>query len=83
LRPGQTANYLPEILRDLGLLALAAWVVVRPPGRVALDSALGLAPGPDDRADGHPYGDHDGDHDGDAGDDGDEDPNDDPHEENQ
>jgi Methylamine utilisation protein MauE. len=44
LRPGETAAYLPEILRDLGLLALAAWVVVRPPGRLALDSALGLAP---------------------------------------
>ncbi len=45
LAPGETASYLPEILRDLGLLALAAWIVMRPPGRVALDSALGLAPG--------------------------------------
>jgi uncharacterized membrane protein YphA (DoxX/SURF4 family) len=44
LAPGETAAYLPEILRDLGLLALAAWIVMRPPGRVALDSALGLAP---------------------------------------
>jgi uncharacterized membrane protein YphA (DoxX/SURF4 family) len=44
LRPGETASYLPEILRDLGLLALAAWVAIRPPGRLALDSALGLAP---------------------------------------
>jgi uncharacterized membrane protein YphA (DoxX/SURF4 family) len=45
LAPGQQANYLPEILRDLGILALAAWVAVKPPGRLALDSALGLAPG--------------------------------------
>jgi uncharacterized membrane protein YphA (DoxX/SURF4 family) len=45
LAPGQQANYLPEILRDLGIFALAAWVAVKPPGRLALDSALGLAPG--------------------------------------
>ena len=44
LPPGQKANYLPEILRDVGFLALAAWVAVRPPGRLALDSALGLTP---------------------------------------
>ena len=34
LPPGQKANYLPEILRDVGFLALAAWVAVRPPGRL-------------------------------------------------
>jgi Predicted membrane protein len=44
LPPGQRANYLPEILRDLGLLALAAWVAIKPPGRLALDAALGLTP---------------------------------------
>jgi uncharacterized membrane protein YphA (DoxX/SURF4 family) len=44
LPPGQRANYLPEILRDLGILALAAWVAVKPPGRLALDAALGLTP---------------------------------------
>lgn len=66
LRPGETADYLPEILRDLGLLVLAAWIVMRPPGRVALDSALGLAPvSPGDESDrDHPdrHDDHD-DHD--------------------
>ncbi|TQM75975.1 putative membrane protein YphA (DoxX/SURF4 family) [Thermopolyspora flexuosa] len=47
LPPGQKANYLPEILRDVGFLALAAWVAVKPPGRFALDTALGLAPAAD------------------------------------
>lgn len=38
---GQT-HYLREILRDSGLLALAAWLVVFPRGRLALDRVLGL-----------------------------------------
>ncbi|MGC5585759.1 MauE/DoxX family redox-associated membrane protein [Ornithinimicrobium sp. W1679] len=37
--PGETA-YLPDLLRDLGLLALAAWLVVRPRTPLALDSLL-------------------------------------------
>ena len=40
--PGETA-YAPEILRDLGLLALALWLVWRPASRLALDPA---EPGP-------------------------------------
>lgn len=39
VEPEDTA-YLPEILRDLGLLALAAWLVVRPRTPLALDSLL-------------------------------------------
>jgi len=50
LPPGQRANYLPEILRDLGILALAAWVAVKPPGRLALDAALGLTPADEDQS---------------------------------
>lgn len=38
---GQT-HYLREIFRDLGFLALAAWLTVFPPGRLALDRVLGL-----------------------------------------
>jgi uncharacterized membrane protein YphA (DoxX/SURF4 family) len=38
---GQT-HYLREIMRDLGFLVLAAWLVVFPRGRFALDRALGL-----------------------------------------
>ncbi|REE99757.1 MauE/DoxX family redox-associated membrane protein [Thermomonospora umbrina] len=34
--------YLGEILRDLGFLALAAWITVWPPGRYALDRKVGL-----------------------------------------
>lgn len=37
--PEDTA-YLPDILRDLGLLALSAWLVVRPRTPLALDSLL-------------------------------------------
>lgn len=37
--PEDTA-YLPEIVRDLGLLALAAWLVVRPRTPFAVDSLL-------------------------------------------
>jgi uncharacterized membrane protein YphA (DoxX/SURF4 family) len=38
---GQT-HYLREILRDLGFLVLAAWLMVFPRGRLALDRVLGL-----------------------------------------
>jgi uncharacterized membrane protein YphA (DoxX/SURF4 family) len=38
---GQT-RYLQEILRDLGFLALAAWIVVLPKSKLALDRMLGL-----------------------------------------
>jgi uncharacterized membrane protein YphA (DoxX/SURF4 family) len=38
---GQT-HYLEEILRDAGLLVLAAWLAVFPRGRLALDRMLGL-----------------------------------------
>ncbi len=36
IAPGQ-AQYAPEILRDLGFLALAAWLIVRPRSAVSLD----------------------------------------------
>ncbi|WP_241661508.1 MauE/DoxX family redox-associated membrane protein [Thermomonospora catenispora] len=41
---GQVADppYLSEIVRDLGFLALAAWIAVWPPGRAAVDRRLGL-----------------------------------------
>ncbi|MQY02266.1 MauE/DoxX family redox-associated membrane protein [Actinomadura macrotermitis] len=35
-------QYLGEILRDTGFLALAAWTAMRPPGRFAVDRLLGL-----------------------------------------
>lgn len=38
---GQT-HYLREIFRDLGFLVLAAWLMVFPRGKFALDRALGL-----------------------------------------
>ena len=38
---GET-HYLREILRDLGFLVLATWLVVFPRGRLALDRVLGL-----------------------------------------
>lgn len=44
LAAGEDPQYLWEIVRDVGLMAAAAWVVWFPPGRLALDSALGLAP---------------------------------------
>ncbi|MCG5212470.1 DoxX family protein [Streptosporangium sp. KLBMP 9127] len=44
LAAGQEPEYFWEIVRDFGIFLLAAWVVWRPPGRLALDSALGLAP---------------------------------------
>jgi uncharacterized membrane protein YphA (DoxX/SURF4 family) len=38
---GQT-HYLREVLRDLGFLVLAAWLMLYPRGRLALDRALGM-----------------------------------------
>jgi len=37
--PGETA-YLPELLRDIGFLLLAGWLLVRPRSLLALDSRL-------------------------------------------
>ncbi|WP_169944944.1 DoxX family protein [Microbispora sp. H11081] len=42
LAAGQDPEYLWELLRDLGLLVCAAWIVVRPASRLSLDSALGF-----------------------------------------
>ncbi|MBB5629374.1 DoxX family protein [Sphaerisporangium krabiense] len=47
LAAGADPGYLWEILRDAGLFLLGAWVAWFPPGRLALDAALGLAPGRD------------------------------------
>lgn len=41
-RAGMGARYLREILRDLGFLVLAGWIVVLPKSRLALDRLLGL-----------------------------------------
>ncbi len=41
-RAGMGARYLLEILRDLGFLAVAGWIVVLPRGRLAMDRLLGL-----------------------------------------
>lgn len=38
---GQT-HYLREVFRDLGFLVLAAWLMVFPRGKLALDRVLGL-----------------------------------------
>ena len=38
--PDAAAKYPGEIARDLGLLALSLWLVVRPRSRLALDSVL-------------------------------------------
>ncbi len=38
---GQT-HYLREILRDIGFLVLATWLMVYPRGKLALDRLLGL-----------------------------------------
>ncbi|GAA1817764.1 DoxX family membrane protein [Planosporangium flavigriseum] len=40
LAPGQHANYLPEILRDVGFLAVAGFLVSWPRTRLALDEWL-------------------------------------------
>lgn len=45
LKAGQEPTYLLDILRDGGLVLCAAWTVWFPPGRFALDGALGLAGG--------------------------------------
>ncbi|WP_201784513.1 MauE/DoxX family redox-associated membrane protein [Nonomuraea pusilla] len=42
LKAGQDPSYLLDILRDFGLVLLGAWAARFPPGRFALDSALGL-----------------------------------------
>lgn len=42
LGAGQEPTYLLDILRDFGLVLLGAWVARFPPGRFALDGALGL-----------------------------------------
>jgi uncharacterized membrane protein YphA (DoxX/SURF4 family) len=41
-KDGMGTRYLLEILRDLGFLALAAWIVVLPKSKFALDRVLGL-----------------------------------------
>ncbi len=45
LAAGVEPDYLIDILRDLGLFGLGVLVAWFPPGRFALDSALGLTPG--------------------------------------
>ncbi|MER6947792.1 DoxX family protein [Nonomuraea sp. NPDC000554] len=45
LGAGQEPTYLLDILRDFGLVLLGAWTARFPPGRFALDQALGLAGG--------------------------------------
>ncbi|MBO3745374.1 DoxX family membrane protein [Streptosporangiaceae bacterium NEAU-GS5] len=61
----QDPGYLWEILRDVGLVAVALWTVRFGPGRLALDSALGLT---------RPASDAGYDDPGDPGDDTDDDP---------
>jgi uncharacterized membrane protein YphA (DoxX/SURF4 family) len=49
--PDAAAKYPGEIARDVGLLALSLWLVVRPRSRLALDTVLfssGTDPDPDD-----------------------------------
>ncbi|WP_308169645.1 MauE/DoxX family redox-associated membrane protein [Acrocarpospora catenulata] len=48
LAAGQEPAYLAELLRDAGLVLCAAWAAWFPPGRLALDSLLGLTPPDDD-----------------------------------
>lgn len=57
LAAGVEPDYLIDILRDLGLFGLGVLVAWFPPGRFALDSALGLTPGRE------PYDDLEGDDD--------------------
>lgn len=40
LEPGQTADYLPEILRDLVFLAMAIFLIIFPASRFSLDGWL-------------------------------------------
>ncbi|WP_200824114.1 MauE/DoxX family redox-associated membrane protein [Nonomuraea solani] len=42
LGKGQEPTYLLDILRDFGLVLLGVWAARFPPGRFALDGALGL-----------------------------------------
>lgn len=42
LGEGQEPTYLLDILRDFGLVLLGTWAARFPPGRFALDGALGL-----------------------------------------
>ncbi|MBE1561356.1 MauE/DoxX family redox-associated membrane protein [Nonomuraea africana] len=49
LESWEEPSYLLDIVRDFGLVLLAAWTVRFPPGRFALDAALGLAGGSRDR----------------------------------
>ncbi|MEV4898089.1 MauE/DoxX family redox-associated membrane protein [Nonomuraea sp. NPDC050547] len=42
LKKGQEPTYLIDILRDFGLVVLGVWAARFPPGRFALDGALGL-----------------------------------------
>lgn len=50
---GQEPTYLLDILRDFGLVLLGVWTVRFPPGRFALDGALGIGgdTGDDDEGD--------------------------------
>ncbi|HEU5159649.1 MAG TPA: MauE/DoxX family redox-associated membrane protein [Streptosporangiaceae bacterium] len=41
-RDGMGARYLREVLRDLGFLVVAGWIVALPKSRLALDRVLGL-----------------------------------------
>ena len=49
--PDAAAKYPGEIARDVGLLALSAWLVVRPRSRLALDTVLFRSTGDDDVVD--------------------------------
>ncbi|MFI6484396.1 MauE/DoxX family redox-associated membrane protein [Nonomuraea sp. NPDC050663] len=42
LAAGQEPTYLLDIVRDFGLVVCAAWIVLFAPGRLALDTKLGL-----------------------------------------
>ncbi|MEW9531450.1 MauE/DoxX family redox-associated membrane protein [Microbispora sp. NPDC049125] len=42
LAAGREPTYFWELMRDVGLLACAAWIVVKPSGRLSMESALGL-----------------------------------------
>ncbi|MFC7383827.1 MauE/DoxX family redox-associated membrane protein [Sphaerisporangium rhizosphaerae] len=44
LAAGQSPSYFWEILRDGGLFLLGVWIIRFAPGRLSLDSALGLVP---------------------------------------
>ncbi|MFC0556074.1 MauE/DoxX family redox-associated membrane protein [Planotetraspora thailandica] len=54
----QDPGYIWELLRDAGYLLCAAWIIYKPPGRLAMDSALGLTGSRD--ADASFVGDEDG-----------------------